>query len=325
MAGTLILAPFDVFTHIFQAQPFFPDLLSWATLGFAINMGLITVVILLDNQSCEASTAASLELHKRWAHTRRSGLPWGAQSLIVRSFVQPPMFSGIGPIAWRQMLSAFRHFPKVLLAFLSIAILAGPLLVIASAEISKWSLMGSVFFAAVFVLPRMLVFDFRSDLDTMENFKALPLPPWKISIGQLASPVLLTSLIEMVLLVSAAIFLESQSRGILIGISPFLVPFNLLLYGLENLFFLLFPAPLVPVGRVDFDFMGRTMVGFALTATILIGSCFLVAGAGQVAAKAMGWPWPAFVVVAWFALTLIALLTLPLLSWAFTRFDVSRW
>ncbi len=325
MGGALILAPFDVFAHIFQEQLIFPDLLAWATLGLAINVGLISLVILMDHYSGEASTVASLKLYKHWDRARHSGLPWGAQPLIVRSLKQPPVLSGIGPVAWRQMLTAFRSSGKALLTFLVMAILAGPLLVIASADISKWSLMGGVFFAGAFVLPRTLVFDFRSDLDTMENLKALPLPPWKISIGQLATPVLLTSLIELVLVASVAILLDSQSHGFLIGISPFLIPFNMLLYGLENLFFLLFPAPLVPVGRADFDFIGRTMVGFALTATILLGSCFLAVGAGQIAMNAIGLPWPAFVVVAWFSLTLIAFMTLPLLSWAFNRFDISRW
>lgn len=323
LGGTLILAPFDVFAHIFLAQAVFPDLLAWSTLGLAMNLGLITVIIHLDRHSCEASIAASLELHKRWDRARRSGLPWGARLLIEHSLIQPPVLGGIGPIAWRQMLSAFRCSRKVLWLYLGLATLAGPLLVIASEDISKWSLVGGVFFASVFVLPKTLVFDFRSDLGSMENFKALPISPWKISIGQLTSPVLLTSLFELVLLISTALFLESQSRVMLIGISPFLLPFNMLLYGLENLFFLLFPAPLVPVGRADFDFLGRTMVGFVLTATLLIGSCFLAVSAGQAAAKALG-PWPAFMIAAWLSLTLIALMTLPLLSWAFNRFDVSR-
>ena len=237
----------------------------------------------------------------------------------------PPRLNGIGPIAWRQLISAFRSSGKALWAYLGMAIFAGPLLVMASAEISKWSLIGGVFVAAVFVLPRTMVFDFRSDLDTMQNFKVLPLSAWKISIGQMAAPVLLTCLIELLLLASAALFVDNQSRVFLIDISPFLLPFNMLLYGLENLFFLLFPAPLVPVGRADFDFIGRTLVGYALTTALLIVSGFLAAGAGYVAMNATGLPWPAFVVVAWISLTLLALMTLPLLSWAFNRFDVSRW
>jgi hypothetical protein len=244
--------------------------------------------------------------------------------MIGRSFTPPPVLGGIGPIVWRQMLSAFRSSRNSLLAFLAMAMAAGPLLVIASADISKWSLIGGVFFVTIFVLPKTLIFDFRGDLDTIQNFKALPLSAWKISIGQLVSPVLLTSLIELVMLGSAAIFLDSQSRFFLIGISPFLVPYNMLLYEVENLFFLLFPAPLVPIGRMDFDFIGRTLVGCAITTTILIAGCILSAGAGYLAVNAMGLPWYAFMVMAWLSLTLIALMTLPLLGWAYNRFDVSR-
>jgi hypothetical protein len=324
IGGTLLLAPFNVFAHIFLAPANFPDLLAWATLGLAMNMGLVAVVILLDRHAFEASTAASLELHRRWDRARRGGLPWGAQPRVVHSSRSPAMLGGIGPIAWRQMLSAIRVSRNALLTFLAIAIVAGPLLVAAGSDISIWSLAAGVFVAAVFVLPRTLVFDFRSDLETLQNFKALPLPAWKICLGQLAAPVLLTSLIELVLLIGTAIFIDSQVRVFPIGIVLFLLPFNLLLYGAENLFFLLFPAPLVPVGRADFDFMGRTLVGYAITAAILIGSCLLATGAGYMAVQVTGLSWPAFVAAVWFSLTLIAVMMLPLLSRAFDRFDISR-
>jgi hypothetical protein len=319
--GGLLLAPFEVYAHIFLARSNVPDLLAWTMLGLAMNAGLAAAVIRLDRHAYEASTAASLELHQRWDRARRGGLPWGAQPRIVSSSSCPAMLSGIGPIAWRQMLAAIRVSRKALLTFLSIAVIAGPLLVIAGSEISIWSLAAGVFVVAVFVLPRTLVFDFRSDLETLQNFKALPLPAWKICIGQLAAPVFLTCLIEGVLLVSTAIFIDSQTRGFPIGIGLFLPPFNLLLYEAENLFFLLFPAPLVPVGRADFDFMGRTLVGYAITATVLIGSCLMAAVAGYLIAKATGLSWPAFAAGGWFSLALIAALMLPLLGWAFNRFD----
>lgn len=226
--GTLVLAPFDVYVHIFLAKSIFPDLLGWATLGLAMNLGLLAIIISLDSHSSEASIAASLKLHKRWTRARHSGLFQSTQPNIVRSFMHhPPMLEGIGPIAWRQLLTALRSSRKVLLVFLGLAMLAGPLLVIASADISIWSLIGGVFFTAVFVLPRTLVFYFRSNLDIMENFKALPLSPLKISIGQLVSPVLFTSLIELVLLASTALFLEDTPHTTLIGIGFFLLPFNI--------------------------------------------------------------------------------------------------
>ena len=324
LMGTLLLAPFTVFVHIFLAPSIYPDLLGWAVLGFAINAALLAVIILLDGHAYEASVAASLKLHKRWVRARRSGLLWGAQPVVVRSFRAPPLLGGVGPIAWRQLLTALRTSSKPVLVFLGVAMLAGPLLVIVAVDISMWSRIGFVFFVAVYVLPRTLVFDFRSDLDTMENFKALPLRPWKIGAGQLAAPVLLTSLVELLLLGSVALFLDGTPRVISIGLMPFLVPFNLLLYGLENLLFLLFPTPLVPVGRVDFDFLGRTMVEFMVKTTILVGACALAAGAGMRMLDLTERSWPAVAGVAWLSLALIALLMLPLLSWAFNRFDISR-
>ena len=320
--GTFLLAPFDVFVHIFLAQSVFPELLQWVLFGLTIDTLLLSVVILLDRYSAESSTTASLALYKRWDRAKRSGLPWRMSAEKVRSVMSPPSLGGIGPIAWRQMLAAFRNSNKALLLYLVIAIIAGPYLVMANKEASMLSLLGGVFFAAVFVLPRTLVFDFRSDLETIENFKALPLSAWKITVGQLAAVVILSSLIELVLLTSTAIFLDSKWDVLLIGIGFFLLPFNLLLYGLENLFFLLFPAPLVPVGRVDFDFFGRTLMEFAVVSAILISSCWLTVIAGHKLVEAIGLPWPFLLAVAWILFSLIALLTVFLSSWAFKRFDV---
>ncbi|MGR8952360.1 MAG: putative ABC exporter domain-containing protein, partial [Gammaproteobacteria bacterium] len=104
-AGSLILAPFTVFARIFLAPSFFPDVLAWASLGLAMNGGLIALAIRLDRHVSEASTAASLKLHTRWDRARRGGLPWGPQFSTVHSFMPPPVLGGIGPLVWRQMLS----------------------------------------------------------------------------------------------------------------------------------------------------------------------------------------------------------------------------
>jgi hypothetical protein len=243
---------------------------------------------------------------------------------VVRSFRPPPAILGIGPIVWRQLLTAWRSSSKAVLACLAVALLGGPLLVFVAANISTWSRVGFVFFIAVYVLPRTLVFDFRSDLDNMESFKVLPLGPWKLCAGQLVAPALLASLIQLLLLGSAAMCLDGVARLVAIGLMPFTIPFNALLYSLENLIFLLFPTPLVPVGRVDFDFLGRTMVDFAVKTALLIAGCGLAAGVGILVLQATNRSWPAFAIVTWCSLALLALLMLPVLSWAFERFDISR-
>ncbi len=324
LPGRVVLAPFAVFTKLFTAGSVYPQVLGWALAGLVINVVLFGLLVRLDRHAYEASVTASLKLHKRWMQAKRSGLLWGSQPELARTSRRPPGLGGIGPLAWRQLLSAVRRSRKALLTFLMLALLSGPLLVIAAAGISVWSRIGFVFFVAVYVLPRTLVFDFRSDLETMENFKALPLQPWKLCVGQLVTPVLLTSLVQLLVLISAAVFLEGTPRLVLLALVPFLLPFNLLLYGLENLLFLLFPTPLVPVGRVDFDFLGRTMVEFAVKTALLLGGCGLAGVTGMMVLEATGRSWSAFAVVSWCALALIALLLLPLLSRAYNRFDISR-
>jgi len=325
LTGILLLAPFEVFVHIFLASSMYPDLLRWAMLGVAINAALLAGIILLDRYSYEASIAASLALHRRWVRARRSGLLWGTQPAgRVRSFRPPLVIPGVGAIAWRQLLTALRTSGKAVLVFLALAVLGGPLLVFVAADISVWSRIGFVFFVAIYLLPRTLVFDFRSDLECMETFKALPLRPWKICAGQLVAPALLGSLIELLLLGSATMCLDGAARLIALGLMPFIVPFNLLLYSLENLIFLFFPTPLVPVGRVDFDFLGRTMVDFAVKTSLLVAGCSLAAGAGMLALDVTNRSWTAFAIVAWCSLVLIVLALLPVLSWAYNRFDVSR-
>jgi len=130
--------------------------------------------------------------------------------------------------------------------------------------------------------------------------------------------------VEWLLLGSIAMCLDGVGRVMAVGLMPFILPFNGLLYGIENLLFLLFPTPLVPVGRVDFDFLGRTLVEFAVKTSLLIGACGLAVAAGKRVLDATESSWTAFAIVTWCTLALLAILMLPLLSRAFDRFDVSR-
>ncbi len=50
------------------------------------------------------------------------------------------------------------------------------------------------------LLTRMVAFDFRGDLDSMDWLKSLPLRPISITLGQLATPVLLLTAIQYIFL-----------------------------------------------------------------------------------------------------------------------------
>jgi hypothetical protein len=322
--GRLLLAPFEVFVNTLLAPAVYPDLIGWAALAVLINAALLAIIFRLDGRTYEASIAASEAVHARWERLLKGGLFRTARPVAFRSPGRAPLLAGVGPVAWRQLLGVARVSARPVAVFLVLALIAGPLLIHAAADVSPWSRAGMVFFVAVFVLPRTLVFDFRGDLEHMENLKALPLRAWAICAGQLVAPVLLSSMVGLVLIAATVPLLEGRPRMIVAALALFIVPFNLLLYALENLFFLLFPRPLVPVGRVDFDFMGRTMVEFAVKASLLIGACGLAAGLGLVASRATDGSRLALAAAAWTTLTLTSLLMLPLLARAFRRFDVSR-
>ena len=126
------------------------------------------------------------------------------------------------------------------------------------------------------------------------------------------------------MIVTTAPFLDVTSAVILLAMVVYLVPFNLLLFGVENVMFLLFPSKLVPVGRVDFDFLGRTLVDFMIKTMIVI-SCVAVARlAGIIAQQQTGEQWVSFGVASVIVLSAFALMTVPAMAWAFRRFNVSE-
>ncbi len=322
--GSLIFAPFKVFVHILFAQSFFPDLIGWVLLALGMIALLISTIIFFDEYCYEASLTASFKRQERWNQIQRNGLVWARQPGRINSFRFLRIFDRVSPVTWWQFLRAFRCYSKPLSALFIAALLSGPVLVIACADISISTRIGMVFFIWVYFLPKTLVFDFRSDIDSLETLKTLPVSALKISMGQLIAPVILSSLIELVMLGSLATLLEGISYTLTISSMPFVLPFNLLLYGLENLFFLIFPAPLVPVGRVDFDFLGRNLVQFAVTSSLLIGGCSIPAISGLILIKQYGFSWTMAVLSAWLVLCAISLLTLPLNCWCFSRFKIVR-
>jgi hypothetical protein len=100
------------------------------------------------------------------------------------------------------------------------------------------------------------------------------------------------------------------------------MPFNLLLYGLENLVFLLLPARPVPVGRVDFEFMGRTLAEYFGKVAILIATVAASAALGLKVLGATG-EVHAALATAWLTLAAPGVVLVGLCALAFRRFQVS--
>ncbi len=322
--GTILLAPFVVFAELFRAQRIFPDLVAWSVPAIAINAALVVTIIALDGRTTDLSLSESRQLSRRWARMKRGASIWVSDKTTGHSVRRSPVLGGLGPIVLRQTMNAIRNSGRVVLVFLVIAMLTGPILVGTGTTLRTSLIVGHLYFFIAFIMPRSLLCDFRGDFGSMELYKALPIAPWRICAGQLVVPVVLASAIELVMIFSTLPFFDRATQVALIALMAFTVPSNLLLYGIENLLLLLFPARLLPVGRVDFEFLGRTLIDFTLKTIIIVTAVVAAGAAGFAALNATGQSYLWLVVTSWLALSVIGSLTVPLLGIAFRRFKVSQ-
>jgi membrane protein YdbS with pleckstrin-like domain len=101
------------------------------------------------------------------------------------------------------------------------------------------------------------------------------------------------------------------------------IPFDLLLIGVENLAFLLFPSRPAAATPGDLSAMGRNALLFVVKGLVLIIPCGIAASLAAVAYFAMGRSVSAAGAVVVAALAVQSLAVVPLVGWAFRRFDPS--
>jgi len=236
---------------------------------------------------------------------------------------QLPWLGGAGPIAWRQLTTAIRSIHGLFIFFLIIlCVAAGPLLskMQNSSEGTTIVIAQIGFFTILFT--RMLAFDFRGDLDYMDWAKSLPLRPVAIALGQLAAPVLFMTAIHLLFLSAVAAFSQG-SRMMLLAAMLFSPPLNFVLFGVDNLLFLLFPFRAVATTPGDMQHIGRTMVEFFAKMFVLALCCGTAAALGAAAYWITGGSWIAALALSWLGLLACGCLLVPCIAWAFRKFDVA--
>lgn len=322
--GIITLGPFIIFAKLFLVQTIIPNLFTWAALAIAVNATMLQTIIALDSHISDRSLTDSWQRSNRWMRIKRGGSFWASADTTVRSVPRSPRLGGAGPIIWRQAINAMRNSGRVVLVFFSIAASAGPISYNAHIAYTNSEFIGFVYFFFAFVIPRSLVCDFRGDLENISLYKSLPIDSWAVCVGQITVPVSLTSIMQLTMGLSMLSFLNHTSLIMLYFLLLFTIPFNVILYSVENIMFLWIPTKLVPVGRVDFDFLGRAVVDFIVKTIIIFAALAIARTAGLAAQRAAGQSWLAFGIAAWLALALIGSLTIPLLVCAFRRFSVSQ-
>lgn len=320
-----VSVPFRPFLLAFTAERVWPDLVLWGLVGAAIDAALLGLILVLNDQYLEASAIASA---KFYARLRRAGAV-GSVSARGRGLARLPDFpwwGGIGPNLWRQATTAIRS-PVRIVTVLVLSVF--PILTVLSLGISVRNdtmlprfLLG-ITASLTCLAPAMVPFDFRLDLDRMEELKTWPIPPARLVLGQLLVPVAILSLGEWLVLAISALFLRVEAP-LLFGAFLLFPTLNLLFVGIENLFFLWYPFRLASGSSVDFLALGRQMLlmfaklaAFALVAGV-------AGGLGAIAYFGLGENWTAALAAAWLPVAAAAAGTVPLVAQAFDQFDIAR-
>ena len=325
------LLPLRWFIRALTATSLNSHFLSNAGLGLLVDLVLLAIIFGLDAQYLESAAASSERRYARLERMRRGGIAALGPSQsrpIKRRMPNPPWLGGIGPIAWRQFVTASRT-RRALSLILVVTFLAGigPITATLSnkkgiEETLPWLIAGMGLFMSV-MMNQALAFDFRSDVDRMEVLKSLPIQPWRIVVGQIVAPVVCSSVYQIG--VVALVYLGlGKIQILLLGVAVLAWPINLLLVGIDNLFFLLFPTRMRAANAGDFSQAGRQMLlvfGKGIGAIIGLG---IPAAFGAVTYKLGGQNWPLTILAAFIPAALICALPIPLIALAFRRYDVAR-
>jgi hypothetical protein len=346
MPGRILLAPFQPFGRTLTAGSVFPELVLWALAAAAVNAALVALALWLDANYLEAAAGASRRVYERMQRMRRGvvGSPFGAGestegggadaagagaalnrwggAVARRIHVpRPPWLGGAGPTAWRQLTTAARRSGGVLLV---VAVSAGLFATFFVAGRRGTDLKGAIFPAMAWFTVLMvasLKFDFRGDLDQMPWLKSLPVRPSAIAAGEMATPVVLLFACHLAIFGAAAAALPPM-RGPLLAAAVLALPFDVLLVGVENLLFLLFPTR-GSATPGELGAMGRQVVLFVVKVLAVALACGVAAGLALAAMWATRSA-PLALAVASGVLALEAAALVPLVALAFGRFDPSR-
>lgn len=192
-----------------------------------------------------------------------------------------PRLCGAGTLAWRQLVGARRYWGSLLAAMIAPAVLACfPGFVIADPYVAFLATTGTLAFYTFLLLPTALRFDFRRDLDRLATLKGLPITPAAAAIGQTLAPVLIATLFQSGVL-AFAVAARSLPPHLLFTAMLVMIPLNVLVFGLDNLIYLLYPYR---VQQEGLEIFLRTMLTFTGKGLLFAGGLAAMSAWGFTAA-----------------------------------------
>ncbi|MBL9147453.1 MAG: hypothetical protein JNM94_02040 [Phycisphaerae bacterium] len=321
--GTLLAMPTYPFARAFTAKGVGMELLLWGGIAAAINVALVLLAILVNSNWLEAGADSSARVAARVEAFRRTGtINTGTAAFGSRTMPDFPTLWGIGPFAWRQAVSGMRMGPRSLIAVGVIgAVILAPSLLGGSWKSSFQPT--SVFLVAYLslFLPQMLRLDFRGDIDRFDTLKALPTPPLVLCIGQVLTPAVLITALQVPLALAVAVVNAVNPLLYAIWVVP-LFAANVVLLAIDNTFFLYLPTRHSSGAGMQLN-VGQMMAQVArlMTLAILLGIAALV---GSLASWMTGWAHVTGALAATLVLLVEAAGVIVVMAGLFARFDPAR-
>ncbi len=249
-------APFKVFADVVTASEYSLGLLGSMSMAMIIIGLMAGLVVWSDGYFCRRKTCRERSSYARIEHRQDSEVHQKSAGLQIPHV---RWYGGSGPLAWRQTIGAYRYVGSLLIA---LGVAAGmsfmPVLVFSNPIIAILNVVGSLAFYTFLLLPTSLKFDFRRDIDRLSLLKTLPIRPLSLVLGQLATPVLMATLMQLLVLGLAAL-VHPVGPGLLVFAMLLLFSCNVLIFALDNLIFLLYPFR---VGQEGLDVFLRTTLTF---------------------------------------------------------------
>jgi Putative ABC exporter len=324
--GRVLLAPFDVFSHVMVADRWYPDLLGWAGAAAAIDLALLILVFKLDADYLESSASISQWIYDLQQRVRSSGGLVASPPRPRSRFRLPqfPWLGGAGPIAWRQTLLTSRKcrgmaWTTLILTTAILAWYAFSSGRFSPATISPGLVIG-LFSYVTYLFCATFPVGFRGDVHHLDVLKTLPVRALALTAGELAGCVSVVSGFQLAFLVVYGTFAQTGAWLVLAAaiLAP---PLDWLLLATGSLVFLIYPMQTTSNASFDLNRLGRGLLSGLLLMLFqfpLLGFAAVLAAGAYVAS---GYSLPVLVAAALVALVVEAVPMTMLTAWAFERYD----
>jgi hypothetical protein len=315
----MAMSPFAAFVNVMLAERCDLAFAGWFTLALALAVAAGFVTLRLDRHFLRVA-----HQRERAAYPELEIASRKSPNTAEFGFKRFPSLGGAGAVFWRQLLGARRHASSLAIALALPAVLSClPWVAVSDSTSILWNVTGALAFYSALLLPTALKFDFQRDLDRMALMKSLPVRPLYVVLGQLATPVLIASALQLAVLAVTAI-VQRANPALAAVAWLLLVTMNVIVFGLDNLVFLWFPHRLKQEGL--FIFLRTTLVFTAkgLLFAAALGAVMAWAALTPWLARQLGLPGSVtFFAGLWLLMAGAASLLVRLAATAFTRFDPS--